>query len=67
MLDVYLVTLALAVAFGMSTTVVLLAASRTARFSALFQEARGLAERPRWGGAAILLAFAQREDSGGLG
>ena len=58
MLDVYLVTLALAVAFGMSTTVVLLAASRTERFSTLFQEARGLAERPRWGGAAILLAFA---------
>ncbi len=58
MLDVYLVTLAVAVAFGMSTAVVLLAASRTARFSALFQEARGLAERPRWGGAAILLAFA---------
>ena len=58
MLDVYLVTLALAVAFGMSTTVVLLAASRTARFSSLFQGARGLAERPRWGGAAILLAFA---------
>ena len=51
MLNVYLVTLALAVAFGMSTTVVLLAASRTARFASLFQGARGVAERPRWAGS----------------
>jgi len=57
MLDVYLLTLALAVAIGLIATVVLLQVTRTERFSDLFQRARGPAEMPRWGGLAILLAF----------
>ncbi len=58
MLDVYLITLGLAVGLGLAATLVLLAASRTARLAGLFREGRGMAERPRWGGAAIFLAFA---------
>lgn len=58
MLDVYLITLGLAVALGLAATLVLLAASRTVRFAGLFNEGRGIAERPRWGGVAIFLAFA---------
>ncbi len=58
MLDVYLITLALAVGIGLCATVILLAASRMERFAGIFQEARGAAERPRLGGLAILLAFA---------
>lgn len=58
MLDVYLLTLGLAVGLGFAATLALLAASRFARFSELFVRARGMEERPRWGGAAIFLAFA---------
>lgn len=58
MLNVYLVTLGLAVAFGLAATLVLLAASRTVRFAGLFHAARGVTEQPRWGGAALLLGFA---------
>ncbi len=58
MVDVYLITLALALTFGLAATVALLAASRMPSLSALFQQARGASERPRWGGLAILLAFA---------
>ena len=58
MLDVYLITLALAVGIGFGATLILLVASRTQRLAGIFQKARGVEERPRWGGLAILLAFA---------
>jgi len=58
MADVYLLTLGLATGFGLAATLALLATSRTVRFSDLFQRARGIDERPRWGGAVILFAFA---------
>ena len=58
MLDVYLITLALAVGIGFGATLILLAASRTERLAGIFQQARGADERPRWGGLAILLTFA---------
>jgi len=58
MVDVYLITLGLAVSFGLAATLALLSMSRTVRFSGIFHVARGIQERPRWGGAAILLAFA---------
>jgi UDP-GlcNAc:undecaprenyl-phosphate GlcNAc-1-phosphate transferase len=58
MLNVYLVTLGLAVVIGLAATLALLAASRTVRLAGLFHAARGIAERPRWGGAALLLSFA---------
>ncbi len=58
MLNVYLVTLGLAVVLGLAATLVLLAASRTVRFAGLFHAARGVTEQPRWGGAALLLGFA---------
>lgn len=58
MLDVYLITLALAVAVGFLATVSLLKLSETKRLAGIFQEARGVSERPRWGGMAILAAFA---------
>ena len=58
MLDVYLITLALAVGFGLTVAVLLLALSRTQRFAGFFHEGRGITEQPRWGGAVILLAFA---------
>lgn len=58
MLDVYLITLALAVGLGLTATLLLMAASRTARLAGLFHEGRGASERPRWGGVAIFLAFA---------
>lgn len=57
MLEVYLVTLALAVGLGLVAVLLLQALSRTARFAGLFQAARGMAERPRWGGLAMLAAF----------
>lgn len=58
MLEVYLITLALAVGLGLVAVLLLLAASRTARLAGFFQTARGVGERPRWGGAALLIAFA---------
>lgn len=57
MLDVYLLTLALAVGIGLSSTLALLALSRTVRFAGFFR-VRGPAEKPRWGGLSIFLAFA---------
>ena len=58
MLDVYLLTLALAAGIGLAVILLLLGASRTPQLAGIFQEARGSSERPRWGGLAILLAFA---------
>jgi UDP-GlcNAc:undecaprenyl-phosphate GlcNAc-1-phosphate transferase len=58
MVDVYLITLGLAVFFGLAATIGLLLLSRTVRFSGIFHVARGIQEKPRWGGAAILFAFA---------
>lgn len=58
MIDVYLLTLALAIGIGLSSTLALLALSRTARFAGFFRAGRGSAEKPRWGGVSIFLAFA---------
>ncbi len=58
MLDVYLLTLVLAVVLGLTATLVLLGTSRTVRLAGLFHQGRGIAERPRWGGAVIFVAFA---------
>jgi UDP-GlcNAc:undecaprenyl-phosphate GlcNAc-1-phosphate transferase len=58
MLDVYFLTLGIAVVLGLSTTLILLAASRMQRLATLFHAARGVNERPRWGGVAILVTFA---------
>jgi UDP-GlcNAc:undecaprenyl-phosphate GlcNAc-1-phosphate transferase len=58
MLNVYLLTLGLAVGLGGAATAALLGVSRSPRFADLFHHARGVTERPRWGGLAILLAFA---------
>ncbi len=57
MLDVYLLTLGLAVGVGLTTTALLLGLSQVGRFAGLFH-ARGLQERPRWGGAVIFITFA---------
>jgi UDP-GlcNAc:undecaprenyl-phosphate GlcNAc-1-phosphate transferase len=58
MLDVYLITLALAVGLGLAATTLLYLLSRSPRVAGIFQERRGKDERPRWGGVTILLAFA---------
>jgi UDP-GlcNAc:undecaprenyl-phosphate GlcNAc-1-phosphate transferase len=58
MLDVYLITLTLAMGLGLVATVVLLAASRTVRLAGFFHAGRGISERPRWGGLVILFTFA---------
>jgi UDP-GlcNAc:undecaprenyl-phosphate GlcNAc-1-phosphate transferase len=58
MLEVYLITLALAVGLGLATVALLLATSRTLRLAQPFHFRRGAAERPRWGGVAIFAAFA---------
>ena len=58
MLNVYFGTLAIAVVLGFAATLVLLAASPSVRLAGLFREARGMGERPRWGGAILLFAFA---------
>lgn len=58
MLNVYFGTLAIAVVLGFAATLMLLAASPSVRFAGLFREARGIRERPRWGGAVLLFAFA---------
>jgi UDP-GlcNAc:undecaprenyl-phosphate GlcNAc-1-phosphate transferase len=58
MVNVYLLTLGLAISLGFIATIALLAMSRTVRFNSVFHAARGVQERPRWGGAVILFAFA---------
>jgi len=58
MLDVYFLTLGIAVVLGLATTLTLLAASRTVHLATFFHTARGSTERPRWGGVAILVTFA---------
>lgn len=57
MLDIYLLTLALSIAFGGLASVLLLTMSRAPRFATLFS-VRGMAERPRWGGVVFLAVFA---------
>lgn len=57
MLDVYVLTLVISIAFGVALTLILLGLSRTERLSGLFS-IRGAAERPRWGGAVFLGTFA---------
>jgi len=57
MLDTYLLTLALSIAIGVGASIMLLALSRADRFTGLF-DVRGAEERPRWGGAVFLAAFA---------
>jgi UDP-GlcNAc:undecaprenyl-phosphate GlcNAc-1-phosphate transferase len=57
MLDVYLLTLAIALALAVGTTFALLALSGTERFFSLFH-IRGTHERPRWGGVVFLATFA---------
>jgi len=57
MLDIYLLTLALSIAFGGLASVLLLTMSRTQRFATLFS-IRCMAERPRWGGVVFLAVFA---------
>ena len=58
MLDVYFLTLGIAVALGLAATLVLLAASRTVHLATFFHAARGSNERPRWGGLAVFATFA---------
>jgi UDP-GlcNAc:undecaprenyl-phosphate GlcNAc-1-phosphate transferase len=57
MVDVYLLTLMLSIGVGVAATLLLLALSRTERFLTLFH-VRGVLEKPRWGGAVFLAAFA---------
>jgi len=57
MAGVYVLTLAVSLAIGFALTVALLALSRTERMLGLF-DVRGPQERPRWGGAVFLAAFA---------
>jgi UDP-GlcNAc:undecaprenyl-phosphate GlcNAc-1-phosphate transferase len=57
MLDVYLLTLAMAVGVGFAATLGFQAFASTARFAGLMRRPRP-GERPRWGGAAVFLAFA---------
>lgn len=58
MLDVYLLTLALAVGVGFAATLAFMGIARTARFAGVLQRPRGEREKPRWGGAAVFVAFA---------
>jgi UDP-GlcNAc:undecaprenyl-phosphate GlcNAc-1-phosphate transferase len=58
MLDVYLLTVALAGGIGLLVAVALRAFSSTGRFAGFFRAARGADEKPRWGGLAIFMAFA---------
>ncbi len=57
MLDIYLLTLALALGIAVCVTFLLQAVSRSPRFAALFH-VRGVAEKPRWGGVVFLATFA---------
>lgn len=58
MLDVYLLTLALAVGIGLAATLASYVASRAVERIGAFHQRRGVNERPRWGGAAVFLTFA---------
>ena len=58
MLNVYLLSLAVAGALGLSTTLILLSAWRTDRLPGFVRAGRGPGERPRWGGVALFVAFA---------
>ncbi len=58
MIDVYFLTLGLAVAFGFAATLGLLVVSRTVGRDRLVRKGRGSSERARWGGLAIFVAFA---------
>jgi UDP-GlcNAc:undecaprenyl-phosphate GlcNAc-1-phosphate transferase len=58
MLDVYILTLALAVGIGLAATFVSYVASRMVTRIGAFHSRRGPNERPRWGGAAVFLTFA---------
>ncbi len=58
MLDVYLLTLALAVGIGLLATLVSYVASRAVVRIGAFHQRRGPNERPRWGGVAIFVTFA---------
>lgn len=58
MIDVYFLTLGLAVALGFAATFGLLVVSRTVGRDRLVREGRGSSERARWGGLAIFVAFA---------
>jgi len=58
MLDVYLITLAIAVGVGMAATIAFQAVAGTMRFAGFFHRRTGEGERPRWGGAAVFIAFA---------
>jgi UDP-GlcNAc:undecaprenyl-phosphate GlcNAc-1-phosphate transferase len=58
MLDVYLLTLALALGIGLAATLVSYVASRAVVGIGAFHQRRRPNERPRWGGAAVFLTFA---------
>jgi UDP-GlcNAc:undecaprenyl-phosphate GlcNAc-1-phosphate transferase len=58
MIDVYFLTLGLAVAFGFAATLGMLALSRTVGRNHLVRAGRGDNERARWGGLAVFVAFA---------
>ncbi len=57
MADVYLLTLALALGVSVAVTLALQALSSRKRWQRLFH-ARGLEERPRWGGVVLFVSFA---------
>lgn len=57
MADVYLLTLALALGIAVLATLGLQALSSRSRWQRLFH-ARGLDERPRWGGVVLFVSFA---------
>ena len=58
MLDVYLLTLALAVGIGLSASIALLRLSRVARVAGFFRAGRGVGGTPLCGGIAVFLALA---------
>jgi UDP-GlcNAc:undecaprenyl-phosphate GlcNAc-1-phosphate transferase len=58
MLDVYLLTLALALGIGLLATVALLTLAPTGGFGRFFGASRDKTATPHWGGAVIFLAFA---------
>ena len=58
MLDVYFITLALAVGLGLAVTLLLLAMSRVLRIAGFVHTGRGSTGPPRRGGVAVFLAFA---------
>jgi UDP-GlcNAc:undecaprenyl-phosphate GlcNAc-1-phosphate transferase len=58
MLDVYFITLALAVGLGLAGTLLLLAVLRVLRVVGFVYLGRGSTGPPRWGGVAVFVAFA---------